>query len=128
MTTLYTTVYRSSGNNESFSFDTDDDFPHVGGVVAFRQDHSFHILRSGEKSLYTCDAMMTILKFALSQFKFKYKTAAPQIVDNEYELLELDGTKAALIDFEDYFVVSTIVTPITTEEQEENDQPTRPNQ
>ena len=111
MTTLYTIAHHLE-DNKFFSFDTNDDFPHIGDVVAFHQGHPFHILRAGEKSRYPRDAMMTILKLALSQFEFKYKTVAPQIMGNEYELLELDGIKAALIDFEDYFVVSTVVTPI----------------
>ena len=112
MTTLYATVYRHQEDNKFFSFDTDDDFPHIGNRAA-NLEHPFHVLRCGEKSRDTRDAMIAILKFALSQTEFKYKTVAPQIVDNEHELLELDGIKVALIDFEDYFVVSTIVTPIS---------------
>ena len=111
MTTLYTIVYPHPEGKKFFSFDTDDDFPHIGDVTSHHLGHPFHVLRGGEKSEYTRDAMMIILRFALSQFEFKYKTVAPQIVDNEFELLELDGINAALIEYEDFLIVSTVVMP-----------------
>ena len=111
MTTLYTIAYQHPDDNKFFSFDTDDDFPHIGNIATFHQGNSFHILRGGDKNQYTRETMMIILKLALNQFEFKYKTAAPQIMDNEYELLELDGINAALIEYEDFLIVSTVVTP-----------------
>ena len=113
MTTLYNMVHQYSGDNLCFYFDTDDDYPHIGDMTTHHVGQSFHVLRGGEKSRYTRDTLMIILKFALHQFEFEYKTTAPQVVDNEHEMLELEGINAALIKYENYFIVSTVVTPIS---------------
>ncbi len=114
MTTLYAKecniIPDKPEDDKFFNFDTDDEYPHISDVVLCSET-SFHILRLGKKEKHGLEILLTLLKGAL-QFDYGYRTEAPVIINRYYSKLKRKNINFSLIDFDDYWIVSTIVIPL----------------